>query len=215
MDLFLVVSFAVFSAFLVFSEIPHLKNSYKSLSPTIVPTQTPIPTPTPTPVKPLLSPPLSDDFLSKATKKTFGLYVDPKHSPISPERFTGFHTGTDFEYSDTTSDVSVLAVAPGKIIYSGWVSGYGGLIAESVSLNSNDYIVIYGHLRPSSLLPANSTIQTGDKIAVLGTAYSHETDGERRHLHLAIVKGTQINFLGYVKNESDLSAWVDPLSLLR
>src|SRR5579863_6635904 len=35
--------------------------------------------------------------LSRVTKKPFGIYVTPQNSPVQPEKFTGFHTGIDFE----------------------------------------------------------------------------------------------------------------------
>ncbi|NTU99252.1 hypothetical protein HGA64_04600 [Candidatus Falkowbacteria bacterium] len=41
-------------------------------------------------------PPISD-ALSRVTKKPFGIKVSPKNSSVSPERFTGYHTGVDFE----------------------------------------------------------------------------------------------------------------------
>ena len=155
------------------------------------------------------------EFYSRITKKTFGTYVTPQNSPVSPERFTGFHTGVDVEYSDVAAEVPVSAVYAGQIIYSGWVSGYGGLIAERIHFNNNDYVVIYGHLAPQSLIPKGMTVEAGQKIGVLGKGYSTETDGERRHLHLAFVKGDQINFRGYAATQGELSKWENPLTLFR
>lgn len=33
----------------------------------------------------------------RITKKPFGVFVTPQNSPVNPERFRGYHTGTDFE----------------------------------------------------------------------------------------------------------------------
>lgn len=151
------------------------------------------------------------DFKSRITKKFFGTFVTPQNSPVSPEKFRGFHTGVDVEYGDITAKDSVKAVASGQIIYSGFVSGYGGFIAQQISLNNEPYIAIYGHLRPSSLVKKGTTPSAGDPIGVLGTAYSAETNGERRHLHFALLKGTKLDFRGYVQSQSDLSLWSDPL----
>jgi murein DD-endopeptidase MepM/ murein hydrolase activator NlpD len=149
------------------------------------------------------------EFKKRLTKKFFGTYVTPQNSPIYPEKFTGFHTGVDVEYGDITTDVPVYSIADGEVIYSGYVSGYGGFIA----IQYPQYIGIYGHLKPSSLIVNKSIVKKGDKIAVLGQAYSTETDGERRHLHFAILKGTKLDFRGYVQNQSELSLWIDPLTL--
>src|SRR4030067_1140465 len=33
----------------------------------------------------------------RVTKKPFGIFITPQNSPIQPEKFSGFHTGADFE----------------------------------------------------------------------------------------------------------------------
>ncbi|MDR3642255.1 MAG: M23 family metallopeptidase [Candidatus Doudnabacteria bacterium] len=164
-----------------------------------------------------LSWPISD-ALSRVTKKPFGLYVSPGHSPVSPEKFTGYHTGTDFETTaaEKNIDVPIFAICSGKLLLKKWASGYGGVAVESCTIDNQPVTIIYGHLRESSISPAiGQAINTGDKIAVLGTGYSQETDGERKHLHLGIHKGSAINILGYVQNASNLSAWNDPLAVLK
>ncbi|MCX6726340.1 MAG: M23 family metallopeptidase [Candidatus Shapirobacteria bacterium] len=153
------------------------------------------------------------DFKNRITKKFFGTFVTPQNSPVSPEKFRGFHTGVDVEYGDITAEEQVKNIANGQIIYSGLVSGYGGFVAEQITINSQPFIAIYGHLRPSSLIKNNSKVNAGDQIGVLGTAYSVETDGERRHLHFALLKGTKLDFRGYVQSQSELSLWSDPLTL--
>jgi murein DD-endopeptidase MepM/ murein hydrolase activator NlpD len=152
------------------------------------------------------------EFKQRITKKFFGTYVTPQDSPVQPERFKGYHTGVDVEYADATGTVDVLAIADGVIKYSGWVSGYGGVEIISLKINAKNYMVLYGHLKPSSLLKAGTEVVKSQKIAVLGKGYSTETDGERRHLHFSIYPGMALNFKGYVQTQAELSNWVDPLS---
>lgn len=154
-----------------------------------------------------------DQFRIRITKKPFGIYVTPQNSPVSPEKFTGYHTGTDVEYGDITSDVPVFAINDGDIVRSGTASGYGGyLVLKTTILNNMTANVLYGHLRPSSL--ATGHVKKGQQIAVLGTAYSAETDGERRHLHISIPKNGRLDIKGYVQNKSELANWYDPAEIL-
>ena len=148
----------------------------------------------------------------RITKKPFGIYVSTEHSPISPEKFTGYHTGVDFETfpNEQDVDVPIYAVCEGKLIYKNWVSGYGGVVVQSCTLDGQSVMVLYGHLGVSSLAPIiNSKLAVGQKLGILGKGYSTETDGERKHLHLAVHKGTAINFRGYVQSKNELNSWID------
>ncbi len=153
------------------------------------------------------------DFEQRITKKTFGQYITPQNSPVKPERFTGYHTGVDVEYSDTTADIPVYAVKEGVVTYSDWVSGYGGVLILEVQLSGKPHSILYGHLRPTSLPKKGSSFQQGKEMAVLGTGYSHETDGERRHLHFSVLSNNRIDLRGYVQQKNELSGWVNPLDL--
>ncbi len=115
-------------------------------------------------------------------------------------------------FSRACNAIPVIAVADGPVIYSDYVNGYGGFLAQKIKINSADYIAIYGHLRPSSLPPKGTILTQGQIIGVLGTSYSSETDSERKHLHFAILKGDQLDFRGYVQTPQELSLWVDPLT---
>ena len=165
----------------------------------------------------LLQPPLTN-ALARVTKKPFGLKISPSHSPISPERFSGYHTGVDFETlpSEANIDVPVMAVCAGPLRLKEWATGYGGVAVEQCQLNKQTVTIIYGHLRLASITPKVGTILTADqKFAVLGTGYSTETDGERKHLHLGIHLGSAINILGYVQNQADLKNWLDATKYLQ
>ena len=158
------------------------------------------------------------DALTRITKKPFGIEVSPKNSPVSPERFSGYHTGVDFETTkeEANIDIPIYAVCSGELIYKNWVSGGGGTIIQSCTINNQDYTVVYMHIKLSSVkLKVGDKISAGDNIAILGKGYSTETDGERKHLHLAISKGSKINLLGYVKLESELSKWIDAQKYLK
>lgn len=153
-------------------------------------------------------------YVSRVTKKPFGIYITPATSPIQPERFTGYHTGADAEYQDVAADVPVNALADGKIVLSETASGYGGVFMVSFDLNGVQHTALYGHIRPSSLPKIGRIVSKGEQIALLGTGYSTETDGERRHLHFAVLSDNSLNIKGYVSTKAQLSSWIDPLTLL-
>ena len=153
------------------------------------------------------------DAKNRITKKPFGIYITPKTSPVQPERFTGYHTGTDFETfsNELNQEIVVHAICDGKVIVKRWASGYGNVMVESCSLNGQSITVVYGHLSFSGSTSAQSgsSVSAGDPIAVLGAAYSRDTDGERKHLHLGIHKGAEINILGYVQAKGQLIDWLN------
>lgn len=158
--------------------------------------------------------------LKRQSLKTFGEYIDANFYKTAPEvfpaKFTGYHAGTDWEiFSDELNkEVPVYTVSAGKIIYSGTVSGYGGLILEQ--LDGINKTALYGHLKPSSLILSGKSVKAGEKIAVLGNAYSDETAGERKHLHFGIYNGNDLYFKGYEDNLYSInSKWVNPLLFLK
>ncbi len=158
-----------------------------------------------------LAEPISN-ALTRITKKPFGIKISPKTSPVQPERFSGYHTGTDFETTadEQKIDVPIYAICEGKLILKKIASGYGGVAVQACKINNQDVTVIYGHLRLTSIAAKlNQNIKAGEQLAVLGTGYSQETDGERKHLHLGIHKGKTITLLGYIQNQSQLNQWLD------
>ncbi len=153
----------------------------------------------------------------RITKKFFGTYVTPQNSPVQPERFKGYHTGLDFETfaNEQNSEVAVNVICSGKILRKGYASGYGGYAVQACVINGQTATVVYGHLRePSITGKLGQKLTAGDSLAVLGTGYSSETDGERKHLHLGIHKGASVNIIGYVQNQNELSGWMDPQKVL-
>ncbi len=124
------------------------------------------------------------------TKKSFGTHVTPTDSPVSPERFSGYHTGTDFETfpDEADADVSVFAVCAGPVRFAGRLDGYGGVLIEQCTYRG----------------------EPGGVIGVLGKGYSAETDGERKHLHVSVHKGATLDERGYVSTQAALSGWINP-----
>lgn len=154
----------------------------------------------------------------RVTKKTFWLNVSPKNSPVSPEKFTGYHTGADFETFPTEKDieVTVRAICSGPLILKKWATGYGGVVVQKCELNKETVTVVYGHLKIDSVVPeVRAEFKTGDMLGTLGKWYSFETDGERKHLHLSIHKWPVINIRGYVATRGELSEWLDPVVYLK
>jgi len=158
-----------------------------------------------------------DRLCGRMTKKPFGIYISPSTSPVKPERFSGYHTGTDFEIFDDEKDqdVRVDALWDGKVIEKRTATGYGGVVVLSCVLQEQPVTVVYGHLRIGSVLAkVGDRMKEGNKIGFLGNAFSAETDGERKHLHLSIHIGTDVNIRGYVQSKNELKDWIDPGSMI-
>ncbi len=167
-------------------------------------------------IKPLLARPLTR-ALERITKKPFGLKISPHDSPVSPERFAGYHTGVDFEtfVSEQNEEVKVQAVCAGPIILKKYAAGYGGVAVQSCQLSGQAVTVIYGHLKLASVVKVKSELKAGEEIGILGKGYSAETDNERKHLHLGIHKGPVVSLLGYVKTKAELDKWLDAAEYLK
>ncbi len=159
----------------------------------------------------IFSPPLSDQE-NRVVKKPFGIWITPETSPIQPERFRGFHTGTDFEIfpDELNVRVPVSAICEGRIIFKKWVAGYGGVMVQSCQLKNQPVTVIYGHLNlAESSAKLNQKIKAGQEIAILADHESSDSDGERKHLHLGIHKGSRLDLQGYVDSQKELNNWIN------
>lgn len=155
----------------------------------------------------------------RPTPLHFGLYVtpDPANNPIDPpERFTGYHVGTDFEimWGEKNSYVPVFAICNGEVIYSGFAEGYGGLVAERCVIDDQPVVVLYGHMTLDPLPAVSEQLIAGKKIGKLAPGKSHDSDDNRKHLHLGMVKGSEISYLGYVQTEDELENFMDPKKIL-
>ncbi len=158
-----------------------------------------------------------DRAYERITKKPFGLLVRPGNSPVSPERFSGYHTGVDFEIfpEEISVTVRVRAICDGELLVKRSATGYGGVAVQACRLNDQPVTVIYGHLALASIdKQVGNDLKQGKTFAVLGEGNSTETDGERKHLHLAIHRGSAVNILGYVQQPRLLKEWLDLRALL-
>ena len=156
------------------------------------------------------------DAKARVTKKPFGIHVSPGNSPVTPERFTGFHTGVDFEATSSEQDVAVpvYTICSGKLLIKKIANGYGGMAVQSCKLGGQDVTVVYGHLKLSSIKQkVGASLAAGDQLAILGQGYTAETGGERKHLHLGIHKGAAVNTSGYVSTKAALAGWIDIMTL--
>lgn len=161
-------------------------------------------------------PPL-DRARDRVTKKPFGVLIDPATSPVQPERFRGYHTGTDFEVfpDELNTDVPVRAICSGAVVARRNVPGYGGVFVQRCDISNERVTVLYGHLALRSIMTnLGDAIVSGDQIGLLGADKSPDTDNERKHLHLSIHKGTAIDTRGYVTDNQELSEWMDPCTFV-
>lgn len=148
----------------------------------------------------------------RVLKKPLGIKISPQNSPVKPERFSGYHTGVDYEIlpGEEYADISVFVICDGKILRKEMANGYGGMLIQSCELDNQSVTVVYGHINLISVSrKIGDTVVQGDFLAILGKGYSSETDGERKHLHLSIHKGTTVNSRGYVSTQEELLNWID------
>lgn len=154
-----------------------------------------------------------DEAKNRVTKKPFGIYITRENSPVKPERFSGYHAGADFEIfpKELNIDVSIKSICKGKLLKKESTDGYGGIVVVSCVFDNQDVTVVYGHLNLNSVKKnIGDEYLAGEAIGILGKDKSNETDGERKHLHLAIHKGSNINYAGYVFSKENLDSWIDP-----
>jgi len=166
----------------------------------------------------------SDSFIwpldraeERITKKSFGTYVTPQNSPVSPERFSGYHTGVDFETfaEEQNIDVAIKIICKGDLRTVATASGYGGYVIQECKYQNQPIIVVYGHVASASVVhKIGSTLEAGQILGRLGNP-GPETDEERKHLHLSIHRGPSTNIRGYVSSESSLNEWLNPIEVLR
>lgn len=157
---------------------------------------------------------------NRPTPLHFGVHVtpDPATNPIDPpERFSGYHAAVDYEVSAEELDVPtpVFSICRGKVVYSGFAEGYGGLLIQRCTLDGEPISVIYGHLSRKGLIEDGVTLRPGEQLGYLADARSVDSDGNRKHLHLGIHKGRSLDMRGYVQTEEDLAEFIDPATVLQ
>lgn len=151
------------------------------------------------------------NWSERITKKPFGILISPETSPVQPENFSGYHTGTDFEIFDSEleTEVEVKAICDGEVVESRYINGYGGVTMQSCTVNDKKILVLYGHVDISNAKSSIGTLKKGETISILADDNSYFSDKERKHLHLGIIDSQTINYKGYVESESLLVNWLD------
>jgi murein DD-endopeptidase MepM/ murein hydrolase activator NlpD len=156
------------------------------------------------------------DFSSRQSFKSYSQYIDLAFyigkENLFPNRFTGYHAGIDLEIlpGEENSPVPVYTVYSGKIIFSGTVSGYGGVVLEEI--DNSDLTALYGHINIiDTQYQVGEMAGSGSVLTYLGDGFTNQTGGERKHLHFAIYKGSGLYFKGYESTLSSLNQhWIDP-----
>ncbi len=157
--------------------------------------------------------PPMDRAEERIIKKHFGMYITPETSPVQPDKFLGYHTGVDWEIfpEELNRDVPVRAVCDGTLILKKYATGYGGVGVQECELEGEPITVVYGHLDLVSIKKrTGENLKAGEIIGHLGDDKSEETDGARKHLHLAIHLGKNCELKGYITRPELLSNWLDP-----
>ncbi len=149
----------------------------------------------------------------RVTKKPFARLISSVDSPVQPERFSGYHTGVDYEVfpEEKNQMIEVMAVCSGPLIQKNQSNGYGGVAVQSCQTDDQIVSVVYGHLALDSIKHQVGDYLIGEQIiGRLGYDMSEETDYERQHFHLGIHKGSAIDVRGYVSKKNELNAWINP-----
>lgn len=158
------------------------------------------------------------NYEKRLTFRRFGQTVTTNDMPTCGFPFQGIHNGDDleaYEYEAKTI-VPVYAVSQGKVVFKNYVDGYGGLLVIQTQLDNQDVLLNYGHVNISTAKVAlDETVLPGQEIAFLGEGCSSETNGERKHLHFAIHKGTTLDLKGYLQTPEELENWFNPVELLK
>jgi murein DD-endopeptidase MepM/ murein hydrolase activator NlpD len=116
----------------------------------------------------------------KGIRKSSGFGM--RRSPFDPHHVE-FHTGVDVA---CPSGSQVLAARDGKIVYTGFLGGYGNLV---IAEHECGYRSLYGHLS-KSLVKQGDEIKKGEVIALSGN--TGRTTGP--HLHFEVRRGkTSVN----------------------
>jgi len=103
---------------------------------------------------------------------------------------TDFHSGLDIANGRNTP---VYATANGRVVFSGWQSGYGNIVVID---HGHNYITEYGHLE-KRLVQVGDYINRGQLIARMGSSGS----ATGTHLHYEIhYKGKSVNPVPYLSD---------------
>jgi len=171
------------------------------------------PAPTPTVYYPL------PNYPPRVTERVYGTYYSKAKSGelACGGQFSGYHNGDDLEATPAEIDqeVPVFAIADGKVREFNRINGYGGLLIIEHTIAGQTMTANYGHVDLNQpKVTVGGTVKAGQVAAYLGAHCSSETDGERKHLHFSLHKGTIIDVKGYVQSQAALAEWLNPKEFL-
>lgn len=173
----------------------------------------------PSPAKATIYYPMAS-YDSRTTKRTYGQYFSATSTNdlTCGGHFTGYHNGDDLEIvgDELNSEVPVFAIADGTVRQLSRVNGYGGLLIIEYGLASQVVTANYGHIDLTQpQVSVGQVVTAGQVVGYLGTDCSTETDGERKHLHFSLHKGSSIDVKGYLQEEAELASWLNPAEFLK
>ena len=179
-----------------------------------VPAQQPAPAPEPEPVPESVPAPLTLPVANYREGRTLKVFGQEVH-----DRFNGFHAGDDIEVEDTSTVVSVVAIADGTVVLSRRVSGYGGVLVIRHTLgngpDAETVSALYGHLDLAGAPAVGERVRRGQQVATLGDHESAQTDGERKHLHFQLWADPGIQLAGYTATRAGLLAYLNPTTFFQ
>ncbi len=150
--------------------------------PAVKPTATPAPTPAVTPVPPT----------APAATGTVGTWLWPADGTLLGRFGSAGGKGIDIVGA---RNAPVIAVAPGKVVYSGsGLRGYGRLL---IVKHSGEFLSAYAH-NETILVKEGDTVTAGQRIALMG-----DSDADRVKLHFEIRRyGKPLDPLNYLPERS-------------
>ncbi|MEL4105983.1 peptidoglycan DD-metalloendopeptidase family protein [Oscillospiraceae bacterium WX1] len=121
--------------------------------------------------------------------------------------FSAAHEGLDIGASvHGVSGDAVVAAQYGKVVYSGWLNGYGYVVYVNSIYNGQPIQTRYAHLASMPLVTAGSVVGAGQKIGVMGN--SGTSSGVHLHFEVCLRKSnsdcianadsTPVNPLDYI-----------------
>jgi murein DD-endopeptidase MepM/ murein hydrolase activator NlpD len=128
-------------------------------------------------------------------------------------QYFGTHKGIDIGASArdvmgvSVAGDSIVAAHGGKVVYAGWLSGYGYVVYINAIINGQPIQTRYAHLSGAPLVTTGQTVEKGFKIGSMGSTGT--SSGVHLHFEVRIrnsyadcianIESTPVDPLGYVK----------------
>lgn len=113
----------------------------------------------------------------------------PASAKINQYFKAGSHLGIDIgAVTRGAAGDAVVAAQSGKVVYSGWLNGYGYVVYINSTLNGTPIQTRYAHLHSASYLKAGDTVNAGQWIAAMGN--SGTSSGVHLHFEVRIRKSS-------------------------